>query len=143
VSRPSCAWLISAFVLLVGCEQLGNPRQFATEPTQWTDGSGLVVTTTRSFRDEKTIRRLAAGALNELDYADSSIGPSQTLTLVSVEPRSLKVTGRPRVTLLTTFRWSNGKPLTRRWSAPASSSRWSAAFALPEPPEVAVTSVVP
>lgn len=132
-----------ALLLLVGCDQLGNPRQFATEPTKWSDGNGLVVTTTRSFRDEKTIRRLAAGGLEELDYADSSIGPSQTLTLVSVEPLSLRVTGRPRVALVTTFRLSNGERLKRRWSAPASSSRWSAAFALPEPPEVAVTSVVP
>jgi hypothetical protein len=143
VSRPSCACFIGALCLLVGCDQLGNPPQFATAPTQWTDGNGLVVTTTRSFRDAKTIRRLAAEGLDALDYADSSIGPSQTLTLVSVQPRSLRVTGRPRVALLTTFRLSTGASLTRRWSAPASSSRWSAAFALPEPPEGAVTSVVP
>ena len=143
MSRANGAWLISAFFLIVGCDQLGNPPQFATDSTRWTDGNGLVETTTRSFRDEKTIRRLAAEGFDELDYADASIGPSQTLTLVSVTPRSLGVTGRPRVTLVTTFRLSDGKRLTRRWSAPASSSRWSAAFALPEPPEVAVTSVVP
>lgn len=143
MSRPSGVWLIGALCLLGACDQLGNPPQFATAPTDWTDGNGRIVTTTRSFRDEKTIRRLAAEGLDSLDYADSSIGPSQTLTLVSVEPRSLKVTGRPRVTLVTTFRFRSGAPLARRWTAPASSRRWSAAFALPEPPEGAVTSVVP
>jgi hypothetical protein len=143
VSRPSGAWPVAVLILLGGCDQLGNPPQFATDPTQWTDGNGLIVTTTRSFRDEKTILRLAADGFDQLDYADSSVGPSQTLTLVSVEPRSLGMTGRPRVTLVTTFRLSHGKPLTRRWSAPASSSRWTAAFALPEPPLGAVTSVVP
>jgi hypothetical protein len=143
VSRPSGAWLIGALCLLGGCDQLGNPPQFATAPTDWTDGNGHIETTTRSFRDEKTIRRLAAEALVAFDYADSSIGPSQTLTLVSVEPRSLKLTGRPRVTLVTTFRLRSGEPLTRRWTAPATSRRWSAAFALPEPPQGAVTSVAP
>jgi hypothetical protein len=143
VSRPSGAWLIGALCLLGGCDQLGNPPQFATAPTEWTDGNGRIVTTTRSFRDEKTILRLAAEGLATFDYADSSIGPSQTLTLVSVEPRSLKMTGRPRVTLVTTFRLRSGAPLARRWTAPASSGRWSAAFALPEPPEGAVTSVAP
>jgi hypothetical protein len=129
--------------LLGGCDQLGNPPPLATNATEWTDGNGVVVTTTRSFRDEKTILRLAAEGLDALDYADSSIGPSQTLTLVSVVPRSLRVTGRPRITLVTTFRLRSGVPLTRRWSAPVSSRRWSAAFALPEPPQGAVTSVVP
>ena len=143
MSRPSGAWLIGGLCLLGGCDQLGNPPQFATDATEWTDGNGVVVTNTRSFRDEKTIRRLVAEGLDGLDYADSSIGPSQTLTLVSVAPRSLRMTGRPRVTLVTTFRLRGGVPLIRRWSAPASSSRWSAAFALPEPPQGAVTSVVP
>ncbi|MGB3051667.1 MAG: hypothetical protein WBB42_11750 [Polyangiales bacterium] len=143
MSRPSGAWFIGALCLLGGCDQLGNPQQFATAPTEWTDGNGHFVTTTRSFRDEKTIRRLAAEGLDALDHADSSIGPSQTLTLVSVEPRSLRMTGSPRVTLVTTFRLSGGAPLTRQWSVPASSRRWNAAFALPEPPEGAVTSVAP
>ncbi|MDH3654557.1 MAG: hypothetical protein OEN21_09835 [Myxococcales bacterium] len=144
MSRPSRgAWLLGALCLLGGCDQLGNPPPFATKATEWTDGNGVVVTTTRSFRDEKTIRRLAAEGFDALDYADSSIGPSQTLTLVSVVPRSLRMTGRPRVTLVTTFRLRGGAPLTRRWSAPASSRRWSAAFAMPEPPQGAVTSVVP
>ena len=143
MSRPRGAWLIGLLCLLGGCDQLGNPPQFATDPTEWTDGNGRIVTSTRSFRDEKTIRRLAAEGLDKLDYADSSIGPSQTLTLVSVEPRSLRMPGRGRVTLVTTFRLHSGVPLIRRWSAPASSRRWSAAFALPEPPLGAVTSVAP
>ncbi len=134
---------MGALFLLGGCDQLGNPPQFATPPTDWTDRNGQFVTTTRSFRDEKTILRLAAEGLAAFDYTDSSIGPSQTLTLVSVEPRSLKMTGRPRVTLVTTFRLRSGAPLARRWSAPASSRSWSAAFALPEPPVGAVTSVAP
>jgi len=129
--------------LLGGCDQLGNPPQFATAPTEWKDGNGRVVTTSRSFRDEKTIGRLAAEGFGELDHADPSIGPSQTLTIVSVVPHSLRVTGSPRVTLVTTFKLSTGAPLTRRWSAPASSRRWNAAFAMPEPPQGAVTSVAP
>jgi len=143
VSRPRGAWLIGVLCLLGGCDQLGNPPQFATDPTEWTDGNGRIVTSTRSFRDDKTIRRLAAEGLDEFDYADSSIGPSETLTLVSVVPQSLRMTGRPRVALVTTFRLRSGVPLIRRWSAPASSRRWSAAFALPEPPQGAVTSVAP
>ena len=135
--------LIGVLYLLGGCDQLGNPTQFATDPTEWTDRNGRIVTSTRSFHDEKTIRRLAAEGLGELDYADSSIGPSQTLTLVSVEPRSLRMTGRARVMLVTTFRLQSGAALMRQWSAPASSRRWNAAFALPEPPQGAITSVVP
>jgi hypothetical protein len=143
VSRPSSVWLIGALCLLGACDQLGNPPQFGTAPTEWKDENGHVVTTTRSFQDETTIRRLASEGFGELDHVDSSIGPSQTLTLVSVVPRTLRVTGRPSVTLVTTFKLSSGAPLTRRWSAPASSRRWNAAFALPEPPQGAVTSVVP
>ena len=143
MSRPNGVWLIGVFCLLAACDQLGNPLQFATGPTEWKDVNGRVVTTTRSFRDENTIRRLAAEGLGKLDHADPSIGPSQTLTLVSVAARSPKVTGSPRVKLVTTFKLRNRAPLTRSWSGPASSRRWNAAFAMPEPPSGAITLVVP
>jgi hypothetical protein len=143
VSRLNRAWVIGVLWLLGGCDQLGNPQQFATPPTTWDDEHGRVVTTTRSFRNEKTIRRLVSAGLDDFDYADPSIGPSQTLTLVSVVPRRLRSTRRAEVHLITTFKLSEQAPIVRRWSAPASSRRWDAAFALPEPPSRAVTSVAP
>jgi len=143
VSRTRLACFIGLLGLLVACNQLGNPPQFATGPTESKDGRAHVVTTTRSFRDETTIRRLASEGLGELDYSDPSIGPAQTLTLVSVSPRSLRVAGGPRVTLVTRFELPNYAPITRRWSAPVSSRRWNAAFAMPEPPISAVTYLAP
>jgi hypothetical protein len=143
VNRRNFARLLVAWVCLAGCDQLGNPPQFATGPTAWSDQNGHIVTTTRSFRDERTIRRLLSGGVVELDYADPSIGPSQTLTLVSAVPRRLRLTRRPEVRLATVFSFRAGRPIVRRWSAPVSSRQWSAAFAMPEPPVDAVTSVVP
>ena len=143
MSRPSRAWVIGVLCLVSGCEQLGNPPQFATGPTRWHDGHGHLVTTTRSFRNEKTIQRLVADGLGDLDYADASIGPSQTLTLVSVVARKLRPSRRREVKLVTTFKLTDRAPIVRRWSAPASSRRWNAAFALPEPPAGAATSVAP
>ena len=89
MSRPRRVWFIGVLCFVCGCEQLGNPPQFATGPTQWKGEQGHLVTTTRSFRYEKTIRRLVSEGLGELDHADASIGPSQTLTIVSVVPRGL------------------------------------------------------
>jgi hypothetical protein len=130
--------------LLGGCEQLGNPPQFATGPTEWkNDEYGHLVTTTRSFRNEKTIRRLVSEGLEDLDHADPSIGPSQTLTLVSVVPHRLRRQRRREVKLVTIFKLTDQAPIVRRWSAPPSSRRWNAAFALPEPPSGAATSVAP
>jgi hypothetical protein len=129
--------------LLGGCDQFGNPPPFATGPTDWQAGVVRLVTTTRSFRDEKTIQRLTSKGLGKLDHADASIGPSQTLTVVSVEPHGLSIPPSARVPLVTTFELRNGARLRRQWSAPASSRRWNAAFALPEPPLRALTSVVP
>lgn len=143
VSRRSLARILVACACVGGCEQLGNPEQFATGPTPWNDQNGYIVTTTRSFRDERTIRRVLSGALADLDYADPSIGPSQTLTLVSAVPRGLRPTRRREVMLATIFNFRAGRPIVRRWSAPVSSRHWSAAFAMPEPPIGAVTSVVP
>lgn len=143
MNRRSSAWLIGLLFFLVACEQLGNPPQFATGPTVWQGGAGSVVTTTRSFQDDKTIRRFASEGMSKLDYADASFGPSQTLTIVSVQPRTLMVTGSPTVTLLTTFKMPKHEPITRKWIAPASSRRWNAAFAIPEPPEGAITYVAP
>jgi hypothetical protein len=129
--------------LLVGCDQLGNPQQFATGPTASNGELGHLVTTTRSFRDEKSIQRIVSEGLDGLDHADPSIGPSQTLTLVSVVHRRLRPTRRPKVKLVTAFKFSDQAPIVRRWSAPASSHRWNAAFAMPKPPVAAVTSVAP
>jgi hypothetical protein len=129
--------------LLGGCDQLGNPPQLATGPTEWKHGRVRLETTTRSFRGEKTIQRLTSKGLGELDHADASFGPSQTLTVVSVEPRGLSIPPSARVPLVTTFELRDRAPLRRQWSAPASSPRWNAAFAMPEPPLHAFTSVAP
>ncbi|MBW1754976.1 MAG: hypothetical protein JRD92_03295 [Deltaproteobacteria bacterium] len=143
MSQPRHAWVIGLFCLLGGCEQLGNPQQFATGPTHWSGDQGHLITTTRSFRNEKTILRLVSEGLDDLDHADASIGPSQTLTLVSVVPRKLSRKRRRDVKLVTKFELAERAPIVRRWSAPPSSHHWNAAFALPEPPRGAVTSVAP
>ena len=142
---PRARWFFVVVALsLVGCDQLGNPPQLTTGPTAWTlDAGGRIVTTTRSFKDEKTIRRLEAESLGELDYADPSIGPSQTLTLVSAVPHRLPAIRRRKVSLVTIFKLPDRSPISRRWTAPASSRRWNAAFALPSPPIGAVTTLVP
>ncbi|KPK15595.1 MAG: hypothetical protein AMJ62_08800 [Myxococcales bacterium SG8_38] len=128
---------------LAGCDQLGNPQQHATGPTAWDDQYGHLVTTTRSFQNEKTIRRLVSEELDDLDYADPSIGPSETLTLVFVVPRRIRVRHGPTLTLVTILKLPDRPPIFRRWTVPASSRHWSAAFALPGPPVSAVTSVAP
>ena len=143
VSPHSKPWVLGVLCLLGGCDQLGNPQQFATGPTAWSDQHSQVVTTTRSFRNEKTIRRLVSEGLGDLHYADPSIGPDETLTLVSVVPRRLTPTWRQDVRLVTTFKFPARSPIVRRWSAPVTSRHWGAAFALPQPPTGAVTSVVP
>ena len=143
VSRPSRLWVAATLCLLAGCEQLGNPPQFATGPTRWTGKQGHLVTTTRSFRNEKTIRRLVSEGLGELDYKDAAIGPSQTLTLVSVASQGVNRPRRRSVKLVTTFQLKDRRPVVRRWSAPPSSRHWTAAFALPQPPRDAITSVAP
>jgi hypothetical protein len=130
-------------LLVAGCDQLGNPQQFATGPTSWKDQYGHVITTTRSFKSESTIRRVVAEGLKGLDYADPSIGPSQVLTIVVVVPRALRIPRRPEVRLATTFKLAGRRPITRQWNAPATSNKWSAAFALPEPPVGAITVVAP
>jgi hypothetical protein len=122
---------------------LGNPPQFATGPTHLEDEHAHLITTTRSFRNQNTIQRLVAEGLGDLDHADASIGPLQTLTLVAVVARRLSQESRRKVKLVTIFKLPERAPIVRRWSAPASSHHWSAAFALPEPPSGAATSVVP
>lgn len=141
VSRPRRAWILCSLAVLVGCSELGNPPQFATGPT--VDPRGHLETTTRSFRNEKTIRRIVGEGLGDFDYADPSIGPSETLTLVSVVVRWPGIVGGPPVQLVTIFEMAGQPPIVRRWSASGSSRRWSAAFAMPEPPKDAVTSVGP
>ena len=141
--RRSALGASIAVVVLIGCDQLGNPEQFATGPTVWTSPYGRLVTTTRSFRDESTIRRLVSEGMKELDYADPSIGPSESLTIVVVAPRSLRQIRRRRVDLVTTFKLRDRRPISRRWTASISSDKWSAAFALPEPPLDAITSLAP
>ena len=143
MSRPSLLGVVVAVSLVVGCEQLGNPEQYATAPTPWKDQYGHLVTTTRSFTDAKTIRRLVSEGMEGLDYTDPSIGPNEALTVVVVVPRSLRSMGPRRVSLVTIFKLEGRAPIQRRWSAPSSERKWSGAFALPAPPNGAVTSVVP
>ncbi len=143
MSRAKRAWVIGIFVCLAACDQLGNPPQFATPATIWDDENGRLETTTRSFRDENTIRRLVSEGLGGLDYADPSVGPSQTLTLVTVVPRRLDGPRRQAVELVTIFKFSDRPPVVRPWVASASRHRWAAAFATPEPPVGAITSVAP
>jgi len=144
VTRLSGAWLVGAACLLVACDQLGNPQQFATGPTQWYDSEhGRLVTTTRSFRNENTIRRLVSEGLGDLDYADPAIGPNQTLTLVSVTHLPIREMRLGSLTLVTIFKVGDQPPIVRRWSATPRSRHWNAAFAMPEPPSGAVTSVAP
>ena len=143
--RALCAVALVALASFgLGCDELGNPPQLTTGPTAWSlDIGGRIVTTTRSFKDEKTIRRIEAEGLGELDYADPSIGPSETLTLVFAVPQRLPPIRRRQVRLVTIFKLPNRAPITRRWAAAASSRRWTAAFALPAPPVGAVTSLEP
>jgi hypothetical protein len=132
-----------ACVALAGCEQLGNPPQYATPPTPWRDANGHLVTSTRSFRNANTIRRLVADGMDDVDYSDPSIGPSQTLTVVVVVPRSFRASRRGEVPLVTRFELPNGRSLERRWKVVPENRKWSAAFALPAPPDEAVTAVAP
>ncbi|MGB8331941.1 MAG: hypothetical protein WCE62_17580 [Polyangiales bacterium] len=143
MSSRERACIIGVFWFLGACDQLGNPPQYATAPTVWDDPRGRLETSTRSFRNESTIRRLVSDGLGELDHADPSIGPSQTLTIVSVAARRFDPIGRRSVPLVTVFKFSNHTPILRNWSADVSSRRWTAAFATPEPPAGAVTSVAP
>ena len=143
VSPRSIAFVALLLLSCGGCEQLGNPKQYATGPTSWKDQNGHLITTTRSFNNEKTIRRIASEGLDDFDYRDASIGPSETLTIVLVRPRALRMTRRRSLKLATTFKLEDGPPITRTWAVPAGSDRWRAAFALPEPPVGAVSSVAP
>jgi hypothetical protein len=143
VSRPSVALLALAMLSCTGCEQLGNPEQYTTGPTSWKDGNGHLITTTRSFKNEKTIRRITSEGLDDFDYRDASIGPSEALTIVLVRPRTLRMTRRRTLKLTTIFKLEDRPPITRTWAVPASSDRWRAAFSLPEPPIGAVSSVGP
>jgi hypothetical protein len=143
VRQTSAAWCFAVAFATVGCDQLGNPPQYATPPTPWKDANGHLVTTSRSFKNANTIRRLVSEGIQDFDYADPAIGPSQTLTIVVVVPRAIRPTPRPRVRLVTRFELENRTAITRKWTAPPRQDRWNAAFALPEPPTKVVTAVVP
>ena len=159
MSRPSETWLANeavrrtsplcrrlaavAVIAVAGCDQLGNPPQYATGPSPSEDARAVLITTTRSFRNENTIRRLASEGLQDLDHADPSIGPSQTLTIVSVVPRRLRPMRGSRIELVTVFELEGQAPVVRRWSVTTPARRWTGAFALPAPPKAAVTSVAP
>ena len=141
--RPAeAACLLLVAWLAAGCDQLGNPPQFATPPTEWRDANGHLVTTTRSFKNEKTIRRLVSDGIEDLDDSDPSIGPSQTLTIVVVVPRSFRASRRGEVPLVTRFELPQ-RTVERRWKVVPENRKWSAAFALPAPPDKAVTAVAP
>jgi hypothetical protein len=130
-------------LLVAGCEQLGNPRQYATPPTQWRDANGQLTTSTRSFRNQKTIRRLVSDGMEDLDYSAPSIGPRQTLTIVDVAAQSFRASRGGKVNLVTRFELPNGQTVERGWKVAPEPPRWTAAFALPAPPKKAITAVVP
>ncbi len=143
-NNPGRLWALSALLsLLFGCDQLGNPRQLTTGPTAWTTNHHELVTTTHSFRNPRTIKRLVADGLDDLDYSDPSIGPDQTLTFVTVAPRRLRRVRPGPMRLVTRFEIPGQRPIARHWKMPAGSRHWGAAFALPAPPSAAITSVAP
>ncbi|MEM7137160.1 MAG: hypothetical protein AAF500_11305 [Myxococcota bacterium] len=129
--------------LTASCDQLGNPEQLTTGPTVWDTDLHELVTTTHSFRNPKTVRRLVEDGLESFDYADASFGPSQTLTLVTVAPRRLRPLVPGPMSLETRFDFPDNMVAVRRWPAPGGGRLWNAAFALPAPPVAAVTTVAP
>jgi hypothetical protein len=139
--RIACALLLALGCF--GCDQLGNPKQFATGPSSWKDAQAHLITSTRSFTDEHTVRRLLSEELKDLDYRDPSIGPSETLTVVAVVPQGFRPTLSQQLQVLTLFKFEGRAPITRSWTAPRDERKWTAAFALPEPPADAVSSVAP
>ncbi|MEM7434083.1 MAG: hypothetical protein AAF436_02955 [Myxococcota bacterium] len=147
MSLPSparLAWLALAVLpLTASCDQLGNPEQLTTGPTVWNTDQHELVTTTHSFRNPKTVRRLVEDGLEGFDYADASIGPSQTLTFVTVAPRRLRPLVPGPMSLETRFELQDNLVSVRRWPVPGGGRLWNAAFALPAPPVAAVTSVAP
>jgi len=144
VSRPRRLLTLGAlFVLICGCDQLGNPEQLTTGPTLWKSNHHELVTTTHSFRNPTTIQRLVAEGVDDLDYSDPSIGPEQTLTFVMVTPRRLRPVRPGPMKLVTVFEIPDQRPIARRWNATQGSRQWAAAFALPAPPSAAITSVAP
>lgn len=149
VSRPSGtppAWgiaLVLASVLYGGCDELGNPEQLTTGPTVWKTPRHELVTTSHSFRSERTIRRLVEDGLENFDVADPSIGPGETLTLVTVAARRLRPLIPDSMRLVTRFAFRERAPVTRQWAVSGRSRQWRAAFALPAAPTDAITSVAP
>lgn len=132
------------FSLICGCDQLGNPEQLTTGPTLWKSNKHELVTTTHSFRNPTTIRRLVADGLGNLDYSDPSIAPEQTLTFVTVvAPRRLRSIRLGPMKLVTVFEIAGQRPIARHWNVAQGSQQWTAAFALPAPPSAAITSVAP
>ena len=144
MSRPSAPRIIvTLFSLICGCDQLGNPEQLTTGPTIWKSNQHELVTTTRSFLNPATIRRLVADGLDDLDHADPSIGPEQTLTFVMVASGRLRPIRPGSMKLVTVFEIEGQRPVARHWNAARGSRQWAAAFALPAPPSAAITSVAP
>ena len=104
------------------------------------------MTSTRSFKNETTIRRLVSEGMDGFNYSDPSIGPSQALTLVVVVAHALgprRQARRGKVELVTRFELPGRRAIQRTWTAPPTERKWSAAFALPAPPVKAVTVVAP
>lgn len=125
------------------CDELGNPEQLTTGPTVLEYGGHELVTTTHSFRNPKTIRRIVEDEPTRFVYSDASIGPEQTLTVVTVAPRRLRPVRPGRMTLTTRFEFPGGTVVERRWQSVEGSRLWEAAFALPDPPTAAATTAAP
>ena len=143
VSLRSAGLVLTMVGLLAGCDQLGNPEQLVTGPTVWSSNHHELVTTTRSYRDPSTIRRLVEVGLEGFAHADPSVGPNQTLTLVTVAPRRLRPVVPGPLTLTTRFELPGSRVIERRWRSPPDSRHWSAAFVLPDAPVAATTSAEP
>lgn len=130
-------------LVLAGCEQLGNPEQLTTGPTVTTSDRHELVTTTHSFRNPTTIRRIVDDSHDRFAHADPSIGPDQTLTVVTVAPRRLRPIRPGPWVLITRFELPGGRVVDRRWRSVEGERLWEAAFALPAPPTAAATTVAP
>lgn len=141
-SRTLWPWLGVA-VLLLACEALGNPPQQITPPAVWSRGRASITTTTQSFSNAKTIKRLVREGLGDLTYADDAVGPGQTLTLVTAVPSWRQRRRQTPARLVTVFEMANGRKVERRWSGPPHDREWRAAFALPDAPRTAITVLAP
>ena len=129
--------------LVLACEAMGNPPQQVTPPAVWTHDRASITTTTQSFSNARTIKRLVREGLGDLTYADDAVGPGQTLTLVTAVPSWKQRRRQTPARLVTVFEMADGRSVERRWSGPPHEREWRAAFALSDAPRAAITALAP